>query len=111
MKPLRVVHWFFGALVLSILLGLAAAFILQPFKSAEDSPAEAAVSRVQKKLEAYRGANGQYPDSLEALAFTNSPQEMRLLPLVHKMTYRRLESGYELSYGSFHRSFSETKRP
>ena len=62
-------------------------------------------------MEIYRRIKGQYPESLDALTFTNSPEEIPMQPFVLKMTYRRMESGYDLSCGAFRRIRSVPKTP
>ena len=98
MKPLRIIHLVFGVLALVPLLLIAAALVLPTFQNAESSRIEGLQEGLQRKLEAYRYARGHYPDSLERLTFTNSPQEIPAQPDLRKMTYRHSESSYELSY-------------
>jgi type II secretory pathway pseudopilin PulG len=50
------------------------------------------------KLEAYKRMTGHYPNSTEALSFTNSPQEIQMLSDIRRIQYRRTESGYALRY-------------
>lgn len=101
MKPFRIVHMVFGALAAVPLLWLAAALVLPPFRDAEMSRIEGLQACLERKLEAYRGTAGHYPDSLQALAFTNSPQEFRAQSDAKRMTYSRMDSGYQLSYEGF----------
>jgi len=49
---------------------------------------------VEEKVEAYQKVNGHYPDSIAVLSFTNSPQEIAMLPDLKKIRYRRTADGY-----------------
>lgn len=53
-----------------------------------------------RKLEAYQIAHGSYPDSIEALTFTNSTIERQVLPDIQQLRYQRDGSGYTLKYDS-----------
>jgi hypothetical protein len=53
---------------------------------------------VEQKLEAYHQATGHYPDSIDVLAFTNSPQEIEMLPDLKKIRYRRTPSDYAIGW-------------
>lgn len=53
-----------------------------------------------RKLEVYQIANGRYPDSIEALSFTNSTIEKQVLPDIQQLSYQRNGSGYILKYDS-----------
>jgi type II secretory pathway pseudopilin PulG len=55
-------------------------------------------SVVEEKVEAYRKANGHYPDSLAVLSFTNSPQEIEMLPDLKKIRYRRTDADYVVGW-------------
>ncbi len=98
MKALRIIHVLFGFLALLCLLWVAAAFVLPSFRESESTRIEGLQADLQRKLEAFRGAKGYYPDSLDALTFTNTPEEIRVQPDVGKMSYKRQDSGYELSH-------------
>jgi len=53
------------------------------------------------KLEAYEKDHGHYPESLDALSFTNTPAERELLSEVKKFQYRIDERGnFDLAYDS-----------
>jgi len=49
-------------------------------------------------VEAYYKTHAQYPDSIAALSFTNSPRETDILPDLRKIRYRRTESGYSVGW-------------
>lgn len=53
---------------------------------------------VQQKLEAYHQVTGHYPDSIEVLTFTNSLQEIAMLPDLKKIRYRRVDSNYAVGW-------------
>jgi len=53
---------------------------------------------VEQKVEAYHQATGHYPDSIDALSFTNSPQEIEMLPDLKKIRYRRTPSDYAVGW-------------
>jgi len=42
---------------------------------------------VEKKLEAYQQATGHYPDTIDVLIFTNSPEEIAMLPDLKKIRF------------------------
>ena len=98
MKTLRVIHFLFGVASLAVLFVIAWVFMWPSFQAAESSRVEAVQKKLQAKLDAYHEANGQYPDSLQVLVFTNSPQEIRMLSDIRKMSYHYTHSGYALSY-------------
>lgn len=56
-------------------------------QAAESLRVEAVDGKLVEKLEAYRQANSGYPDSLLTLSFTNSPQEIQMMPYIQKMNY------------------------
>ena len=57
---------------------------------------------VEVKVEAYQKETGHYPDSITVLSFTNSPQEIAILPELNKIRYRRTADGYALGWdGSY----------
>jgi hypothetical protein len=53
---------------------------------------------VEQKLEAYHQITGHYPDSIDVLTFTNSPQEIELLPDLKRIRYRRTPSNYAVGW-------------
>jgi type II secretory pathway pseudopilin PulG len=53
---------------------------------------------VMQKVEAYRQATGHYPDSIDVLSFTNSQQEIEMLPDLKKIRYRRTPSDYAVGW-------------
>jgi len=53
---------------------------------------------LMQKLEAYHEANGRYPDSIGVLSFTNSPQEIGMLPDLKKIRYRRTQTDYSIGW-------------
>lgn len=54
---------------------------------------------LQQKLEAYHEANGRYPDSIDVLSFTNSPQEIGMLSdLKKKVRYRLTKTDYAIGW-------------
>ena len=61
---------------------------------------EAAMMILIEKLKEYQRASGHYPVSTEALSFTNSPQEIQMLPNVRRIQYQLTEQGYALRYDS-----------
>jgi len=99
MKPFRIIRLLFGVLALVLLASIAAALLLPPFQNAEFLRIEALQTKLQQRLEAYRQAEGHYPDSLlQALTVTNLPRGLRAQSDIRKMRYNRTESGYEVSY-------------
>ena len=46
------------------------------------------VAIVNQKKWAYHATNGYYPSSIDILSFTNSPQEIDILPDLKKIRYR-----------------------
>ena len=56
-------------------------------------------SIVRQKVDAYERKNGQYPDSLSVLSFTNSPQELEIASEVsNNISYRRTLQGYAIGW-------------
>jgi len=53
---------------------------------------------VMQKVEAYHQATGHYPNSLDVLSFTNSPQEIEMLPDLKKIRYRRTLSDFAVGW-------------
>ena len=51
-----------------------------------------------EKLAAYKEASGHYPDSIAELSFTNSPQELELLPDLQKIRYTSNGTNFYLGY-------------
>jgi type II secretory pathway pseudopilin PulG len=101
MKPFRIVQMLFGVFATLLLLLIAAGWLLPPFQNAENSRIEGLQNYLERALDEYRNAKGSYPDSLQALAFTYSPQEVRAQSDMKKMSYIRKDSGYQLSFKGF----------
>jgi hypothetical protein len=56
-------------------------------------------SIVREKVEAYEQTTGHYPDSLDVLSFTNSPQELEIASeLSNNISYRRTLQGYAIGW-------------
>jgi len=51
-----------------------------------------------EKLQAYKEASGIYPDSIAMLSFTNSPQELEMLPDLQKIRYSSSKTNYYLGW-------------
>jgi type II secretory pathway pseudopilin PulG len=102
MKSLRFIHFVFGILALAALLSVAWMFVSPHFQAAEVARVDAVQTRLQAQLDAYQREHGSYPDSLQALTFTNSSRDIQVL---QKMSYHHAQTGYTLSYdGSYHSS-------
>ena len=97
MKPLRIIHVLFGTFALVPLLVIGATMVLSVYQNADLSRVEGLQAFFRKELQVYHEAKGYYPDSLQALTFTNSPQKFLAQPNLRRTTYRRTDSGYELS--------------
>lgn len=97
-KPFRTVHTLAGILATIPVLLIVAAVVLLPFQKTESAYIGELQTCVERKVEAYRRATGSYPGSLQALSFTNTPQEIAARPYLKKMAYSREERSYELSY-------------
>ena len=99
MKPLRAIHVIFGILAIVPLVLIAASLVLTPLQNAESSRVESLGSELQQSLEAYHQGQGHYPDSLlQAVTAGRSPQTPEAQPDLREVTYKRTNSGYELSY-------------
>jgi hypothetical protein len=100
MKALRLIHNYLGNIGLAILLAIIAMFVWRCFQDAKASRMEIVENKMLERLEACHQANGRYPDSLQALVVTNSPQEIQMLADVGMIDYQRTNSGFILSYKS-----------
>ena len=106
MKKYRIILIIVGVAVLAI----APMFISDYYSSRKSGQEALRAMAVEKKfiekLEAYQEATGNYPDSKDLISFTNSPQEIEMLPDIEKINYRRTQSGYAIRYDgeSFHSS-------
>ena len=102
MKAFRAIHKLFGIALLAVVVSVAYMLVWGNYKAVkcqeEASRMGAAQTKLAEKLEAYQQAIGFYPDSMEALSFTNSSQEIQMLSDIQKINYRRIKSGYTLSY-------------
>jgi hypothetical protein len=99
MKPLRVIHLVFGVLAMVPLVLIVATLILTPLQNVASSRIESLGRQLQQSLEAYRQTQGHYPESLlQAISATSSSQGLGAQPDLQKMTYKRADAGYELSY-------------
>ncbi len=98
MKASRVIVIVVGLLVLTV----APMLIIDNYKARKcmgEASRMMAVKRVvMEKLEAYQELHGQYPDSIAVLSFTNSPEEIGMLPDLKKIRYRRTKSGYSVGW-------------
>ena|SRR5215469_16303784 len=106
MKPFRYFLIVFGVGILAIV-----PFLVTDLSRAQRSQAEFKrmmfVKRaVEEKVETYKQATGHYPDSMAALSFTNSPQEIEMIPDLKKIRYRHTgtsyDVGYDGTYGGYH---------
>src|SRR5436853_4202619 len=100
MRPLRLIHKLVGGLVIVTALSFGWGIYQNARSQRLTERIAAAQNKVVEKLSAYYGTNGHYPESLQVLTFTNSPEEIKMLPDVRKMTYGRTKSGYAISYQS-----------
>jgi hypothetical protein len=96
MKPLRFIHVFFGVAAIAILSTLAWVAYESARSHKESLRIDKTQNALEERLAAYLRANGHYPASLQMLAFTNPPEDNRLLADVRRITYRQTASGYEL---------------
>jgi hypothetical protein len=87
---------FLGAIVLP----LGYRYAVDRRASHEEARVTIAEKILERKLEVYQDLHGQYPDSLEALSFTNSTLEVQVLPDIWQVKYQRTPSGYTLQYNS-----------
>jgi hypothetical protein len=101
MKSLGGMHFLFGIFLIAIVLPLSWNYFETAWANKTQTHAALVEDIVERKLEMYKLANGQYPDSINALAFTNSTLEIQMLPDIQKIKYYRTQSGYELKYGIF----------
>jgi type II secretory pathway pseudopilin PulG len=101
-KPLRSIHALVGIAVMAFAC-IVAWSGYQHFRiDGEASRIERVLTAAEDKLAAFQRANGRYPDSLKALIFTNSPQEVRMIADIQNINYQRIKDGYVLSYeGAF----------
>ena len=98
MKAFRTTLIIFGIAVL-----IVAPMLIVDYYKARKSQQEqlrmmAVTLVVDKKVEAYKKANGHYPDSIDVLSFTNSPQEIEMLPDLKKIRYRHTQSDYAVGW-------------
>ncbi|SRR5258706_4634004 len=56
------------------------------------------MAAVEQKLEAYHESTGYYPESMDVLTFSSSPKEIRMLPDLKKIRYRRTPSNYAIRW-------------
>jgi hypothetical protein len=98
MKAFRVIHFLFGVVVIALVWMFGWDYYKSVKCQQEASRVMAAETMLVGKLEDYQKASGHYPDSTEVLSFTNSPEEIQMLPDVQRIQYRRTESGYALRY-------------
>jgi len=97
MKIRRCTHALFGVAAAAIACGIVWAFYGSVMNQRETSRIKAVQTLLEQKLAAYQRAKGEYPASLQLLAFTNS-NEARMLSDIRKINYRTIRFGYELSY-------------
>ena len=98
MKPFRAIHFLVGVVVLALICGFGWNYYKSVKCQQEALRIMSAQTALVGKLEAYQRANGHYPDSTDSLSFTNSSQEIQMLPDIRRIQYRRTESGYALRY-------------
>jgi len=98
MKAFRAIHFLFGVVALALVFGIGLHYYESIQNQREASRMMAAQTMLVGKLEDYQRANGHYPNSTEALSFTNSPQEIQMLPDIRRIQYRCTQSGYALRY-------------
>jgi len=98
MKALLLIHKLFGVAVLALACLFGWIVYASIRNGREASRVEVMQTALEAKLAAYRRATGEYPDSLQLLSFTNSSQEVQMLPGIRKISYRHTKSGYVLSY-------------
>jgi hypothetical protein len=98
MKALRTILILLGLVVLSF----APVLIVDHYKARKAAEEVERMTTVKlvvtQKLEAYYRAKGQYPDSLDVLSFTNSPQEIQMQPELKKIWYRHTSSNYDIGW-------------
>lgn len=98
MKGPRTIHKLFGVAVIALACLFAWIVYASVRNGREASRVETLQTTLEAKLAAYQRAKGEYPDSLQLLSFTNSSQEVQMLPDIRKINYRHTQSGYVLSY-------------
>ena len=98
MKALRTILIVFGIAVLAV----APILIIDSYKARKAAQEFKRMTEVKlvvmQKVEAYHEATGRYPDSIDVLSFTNSPQEIGMLPDLKKIRYRRTPSDYAVGW-------------
>jgi len=98
MKAFRTILIVFGLLVLAV----APMLIVDNYKARkcqqETLRMMAVKLVVEQKLDAYREAHGSYPDSIDVLSFTNSPEEVGMIPDLKKIHYRRTPDNYSVGW-------------
>jgi hypothetical protein len=98
MKAFRLTFIVFGV----ALLAVAPMLIVDSYKARKSQQEILRMSAVrlvvEQKLEAYHQAYGYYPDSIGVLSFTNSPEEVGMIPDLKKIRYRHTQSGYSVGW-------------
>jgi type II secretory pathway pseudopilin PulG len=98
MKRYRLILIVFGIIILSV----APMLVIDGYKARkarqEFERMYQVKATVEQKVEAYHQATGHYPDTIDVLSFTNSPQEIGMLPDLKKIRYRRTTSDYAVGW-------------
>jgi hypothetical protein len=98
MKTYRTIFIVFGVAVLAV----APMLIVDSYKARKSQQEFKRMYEVkavvEQKLEAYHQTTGHYPDSIDVLTFTNSPDEIAMLPDLKKIRYRRTPTDYSVGW-------------
>jgi hypothetical protein len=99
MKMRRIIYFVLGIAILAIFCAPFAQYA----KREEASRMSVAERILSDKLLAYFQANRHFPNSIDALLFTNTEDEIQALTDVRKISYQCLDDG--LHYGISYRGF------
>jgi hypothetical protein len=98
MKPTRIILIALAIAVLAVAPMLVVDYY-KAHKSQQEFERMTAVKLVvQQKVDAYKEATGHYPDSIAVLSFTNTAEEIGMLPDLQKIRYRLTPSGYAVGW-------------
>jgi hypothetical protein len=98
MKLRRTIHIAFVSTAIAIPLVLVWALGLHLYEEAQTARFEAMEKKVRDKLDEYYFSHGQFPDSLQKLSFSNSVEEIKMKPMVQKVTYVGTGSHYSFYF-------------
>ena len=98
MKPFRTTLIVLGLAVLAV----APMLVVDSYKAGKCRQEALRMMAIEmkliEKLQAYKEASGIYPDSIAMLSFTNSPQELEMLPELQKIRYSSSKTNYYLGW-------------